>query len=96
MKITKAILEGKGACPRAIEVFAQEWPDGAEVTLENCRRAVALGLNLAWAVKNLLSPPAWADYDEARDCAKDCTWADYEEAMARAFYEAMKGENYAR
>ena len=54
MKITKRMLQAKGACPNQIAVFAKEWPRGATVTLKNCERAAKLGLNVHWVSKNLL------------------------------------------
>ena len=54
MKITKCMLQAKGACPNQVAVFAKEWPRGATVTLKNCERAAKLGLNVHWVSKNLL------------------------------------------
>ena len=54
MKITKRMLQAKGACPNQVAVFAKEWPRGATVTLKNCERAAKLGLNVHWVSKNLL------------------------------------------
>ena len=54
MKITKRMLQAKGACPNQMAVFAKEWPRGATVTLKNCERAAKLGLNVHWVSKNLL------------------------------------------
>ena len=54
MKITKCMLQAKGACPNQVAVFAKEWPRGATATLKNCKRAAKLGLNVHWVSKNLL------------------------------------------
>lgn len=48
MRITKECLEAESACARQVKEFAREWPDGADLTLENVQRAVALGLDVAW------------------------------------------------
>lgn len=62
MIITHALLREKHACARALGVFAREWPNGAEVTIENCLRATHLGLSISWAAQNLLPATQWAEY----------------------------------
>lgn len=83
-RITARLLASKDACREQRDIFAKEWPGGAEVTLENCRRASSLGLDLAWAAQRLLSPPAWKAYQEAMATARKA----YQEARATAFYAA--------
>ena len=48
-RITMQQLRDAGACREQVAIFAAEWPDGAEVSIENVRRAVALGLVLGGA-----------------------------------------------
>ena len=55
MKITKKFLESKRACAYHVALFAEEWPEGAEVTLDTCLRAAQIGLDFGWAADNLLS-----------------------------------------
>jgi len=54
MKITKRMLQAKGACPNQVAVFAKEGPRGATVTLKNCERAAKLGLDVHWVSNHLL------------------------------------------
>ena len=79
-RITAKLLLAKHACQTQIDIFACEWPDGAEVTLESCRRAVVLGLDLSWAAECLLSASAEKVYQAATATAEKA----YEEATASA------------
>ena len=89
-------LRRKPACKDQVDIFEEEWPDGAEATLPNCLRAVELDLDLSWFVANFLSAStwkvfrqtidrAWEGYDEATASA----WEASQEATARALYEAL-------
>lgn len=78
-RITVEVLLEHRACPMACEVFAREWPDGAEVTLENALRAFELRLYLYWA-RRLMSPAARHAYDEVTAPARRA----YNEAIATA------------
>ena len=73
-QITAEMLAGKSACRKELELFRQEWPNGFEVTLENCQRAAAIGLDLNWAAKKFLSAPALKAYEEARATALWNAW----------------------
>ena len=61
--------------------FEKAWPNGCVPTLAACRKAVRLGLDLGWAARWLLSPPALKAYDEARAPALKA----YNEACATAW-----------
>ena len=93
MRITAAMLREKNACAEQVKIFESEWPNGANVTLKNCRRAFELGLSLDWAVENLLSATAWATYQSAIAPAR----ATYEAAIApaRATYQAARATAWA-
>ena len=88
MKITVAMLRAVAACPEQIAIFAAEWPKGGEVTLVNCRRAVALGLDLDFAAWHLLGAEAQRVYDAARAEAQRVYEAARAEAQ-RVYYAAM-------
>jgi hypothetical protein len=87
-RITLAML--KGACKEQCDIFRAEWPEGADVTIENVRRAQELGLTLAWGEHWFTAPalkvydetiaPAWKVYDEAIAPS----WKAYREATAPA------------
>jgi len=79
-RITAKLLLAKHACQTQIDIFACEWPDGAEVTLESCRRAVVLGLDLSWAAECLLSASAEKVYQAATATAEKA----YQAATATA------------
>ena len=53
MKITKQWLIAAHACHSQVEIFDEEWPNGAEITLENYLRAAELDLDLDWLAKNM-------------------------------------------
>ena len=80
MKITKQWLITAHACHSQVEIFDEEWPDGAEITLENYLRAAELNLDLGWFAKNIFSAPAQKAYDEAMAIAQKA----YDIAMAQA------------
>ena len=80
MKITKQWLITAHACHSQVKIFDEEWPDGAEITLENYLRAAELNLDLGWFAKNIFSAPAQKAYDEAMAIAQKA----YDIAMAQA------------
>jgi len=91
MKITTELLKEKNACEDDIEIFQAEWPDGAEMTLENLLRIVELELDLDWFTENFLDESAQREYDEAiaparRECDEAIASAHqkYDEAIAPA------------
>ncbi len=61
-RITIGML--RGACKEQRDIFEAEWPEGADVTIENVRRARELGLNLAWG-EHWFTAAALKVYDEA-------------------------------
>ena len=52
-RITIGML--KGACRDQRAIFKAEWPQGADVTIENVRRAQELGLTLSWGASAWLA-----------------------------------------
>jgi len=97
MKITKNML--KGACTDQLKAFITERPDGAKVTLKNCRRAAELKLDINWLASRVLTAPALAKYEKARASAwaeygkvRAPTLAKYEKDRASAFYRAALRE----
>ena len=73
MKITAEMLRGKKACEPQVKTFKQEWPAGAEVTIENIMRAQELELDIDYAAQRLFAPPAWEKYKKALAAE----WAKY-------------------
>lgn len=67
--ITSDMLRQATACPEQVEIFGREWPAGAEVTLENVRRAVALNLNLRWFAVKFFTAEARSAFAAARRAA---------------------------
>src|SRR3990167_784120 len=91
MKITREYLVGLGASCKQLDTFSDEWPDGAEITLDNCLRAAELGLDLDWLAKKMFPAPAWEAYLqatapalEAYERAKAPAWEAFEKARATA------------
>ena len=63
--ITAANLRELGACEDITTALVKRWPDGAAVTLENLVEAQALGADLIWLARHILSAPARAALNEA-------------------------------
>ena len=91
MKITKDYLWGREACPDQFNLFAETFPDGAEITRDNLLTAARAGLNVGWLARRVLKATAWAAYDGAAvsaqttfDEAMVTAWAAYGEATATA------------
>ena len=91
-RITIGML--KGACKEQRATFRKEWPEGAEVSVENVRRAQELGLDLSWG-EHWFTVPAWVAYIEARVQALKAyneaiapAREAYDEAIATAWCEA--------
>ena len=91
--ITKKML--RGACKKQKAIFVQEWPKGAEATIENVQRAVELGLDLSWGTR-LFTPEAKAEYERQRTPIREAyhrqiapLYKDYQHqfAMRREAYE---------
>jgi hypothetical protein len=91
MRITVENLIRVGASCNQVEIFRQEWPEGAEVNLVNARRAVDLRLNLNWAAQRLFSPNALRAYRESVAAAAQADRA-WDEAFAAAFCAAVEKE----
>ena len=62
MKITVEQLQALEAREDHVKIFASEWPDGVDVTRENCLRVAELGLNTHWMAQKLLAAPLQAEY----------------------------------
>ena len=68
--ITAAWLLKKGACKHQVMQFQTEWPQGAEITPENVKKAQWLGLDLYWFIYTTLPKRvinAWDDEALALD-----------------------------
>jgi len=80
MKITHEYLVGLGASCEQLDTFSEEWPDGAEVTLDNCLRAAELHLNLDWLAEKMFPARAREAFEQARAPALEA----YRQATAPA------------
>ena len=65
-KLTADMLRADDACSTQVALFAREWPTGCDVTIDNARRAIALCLDLDWAVSFFAARPARRVYIEAK------------------------------
>lgn len=99
MRITADKLRELGACAGDIEAFEKQWPDGCEVTRENCDIAFGrkgLGMHVHWAASRLLSRKAYDEYGEAvNDMHAACEAVDTIlckcwESTIELFYQAAK------
>ena len=92
MKVTVALLKRKGARASKIALFKELFPKGIEITEEVCV-SVADKFNWSWAAENLLSAPAYAEYERVTAPAH----AEYERVIAPAYaeYERVIAPAYA-
>ena len=92
MKITADLLRANDACPDQITRFAQLWPDGAAVTLENLATARTASLDVDWL--RILLPPEFqlrwdALYAEFRP-RWDALYAEFQPRRAALYVEAFR------
>lgn len=92
-RVTLADLDGACAAHRVL--FEAEFPDGAEVTIENVHRARAARINLAFA-DNLIPAARRGTYAEAMGEARRATWAAFREARDRPEPDRLAAEHAAR
>ncbi|MFH1569170.1 MAG: hypothetical protein ABIL09_14340, partial [Gemmatimonadota bacterium] len=82
MRITARMLERKGACEEQWAWFCLYFGRSAEVTLQNCYEAAALGLNLSWAAFFLFPQQPWRKFDRAMDRIRKAVWGKFDRACA--------------
>ena len=82
MKVTVTLLKRKGACSEQVALFKELFPKGVEITEEVCV-GVADKFNWNWAAENLLSVPAYAEYQRVTVPA----YAEYQRVRAPAYAE---------
>ena len=92
MIITAAWLTEREACRDQVETFEAEWPDGAELSETNIRRALGLGLDLHWLAHMVLKGPARREYKRTTALAL----AEYERATAPALAEYARARDPAQ
>ena len=88
-KITAEWLESLGACANEVELFRNEWPDGAPVSPATVRRAAKL--NIAWLAEKILVAQAREVYGEAVAQAREV----YGETVAQAWKVYWKAVSQA-
>lgn len=71
MKVTKEDLVKMGCCLDHISIFKEVWPDGAEVTEENLRKAFDAGLNVDWWASRKLGSRFLDTKDELLDAFRN-------------------------
>lgn len=67
--VTIGLLDAHGICPSARKRFVKRFPEGAEVTLANCRKALAAGFDLGWLIVEMLPPVGRSVYSETMSLA---------------------------
>ena len=73
------------ACDGEIKLFAEMFPQGAEVSIETISTARSAKLSLDWFAEKKLSAPAYAEYKKVRDAA----YAEYEKVRDAALVAAI-------
>ena len=103
MKITLELLEQNGACADQRRLFAETFPNGANVNARNLSKARKAGLDVLWLAR-LLPEGRKAEYDKVcgpawAECDKVCgaALAEYEKVCgpARAEYDKVCGPAWA-
>jgi hypothetical protein len=61
-RVMAEMLRARGARCADPDLFALEWPEGADLTAANLRRAGAIGLDLPWFAHTFLAQSAWGAY----------------------------------
>lgn len=78
MRLTAAMFRSYHACEEQVVIFAEEWPEGCEVSVETLLRAIELNLDIDWLACEFLEAPLreeyrrqvtlfWAEYKRQRD-----------------------------
>ena len=89
MKITAEQLRLAAANDSDVGALLTEWPDGVEITPENCQRAMAIGFNIDRAAEYLMSESTKATYVDLAKSAKEEFNAT--KAEAQKTYEHIQG-----
>lgn len=98
MRITKRLLQSKGACVEQVELFAKLFPKGVMVTKALCVKH-AQDFSWSWAATNLFTEQQRVEYFKIESSAMkkyekiaDLAWAQYKkiEDSAWADYEKIK------
>jgi len=84
--ITAAWLREENACEDQVLTFEAEWPNGADITAGNIRRAIELKLDVDWLFALVLRAPIYKQYDEA--CAP--IYKQYQKALAAIFENMLE------
>jgi hypothetical protein len=94
--ITAKLLVSMGACHEQVKLFRKLFGTSVKVTLKGCVKA-ASQFDFNWAAKNLLSAPAYAEYQRVRapayaECQRvtDAAYAEYQRVRDAAYAEYQK------
>jgi hypothetical protein len=83
------MLDGAGACSEQVELFAAMWGRRVVVSRETCAEAAALGLDVKWAVQNMLPKPLRDAYNAQLKPLNDAYWAQ-RKPLYDAYYAQCK------
>jgi len=92
--ITAKMLEDAKACPGQVRLFRKLFGEKAKVTVKNCRKAAAAGLDLDWLLLNLLPESAWAAYEAAVDPKAETFVSVITEARRKRHLSKISWEEY--
>ena len=85
-KVTAALLKKHKACSSEVERFNREFPGGADITLDNCHKAVTCDFNILWFASHCLPAPLWKAYEEGEAPLLKA----YEEGKAQLLYRILR------
>lgn len=96
--ITVALLKWYGACSEECDLFAQLWPKGARITVDNALLAIQHCLDIGWLAANVLSSKRFwayrvADVAAWRSFTRGGITAEaYRRRVAEALVDALTQE----
>lgn len=66
MKITKDLLQNRGASENYIRIFSEMWPDGMDVSIDSLTDSMKRGLDILW-LSNLIPDDVRHIYEDVKD-----------------------------
>ena len=84
--VTAEMLRKEGATCLSLSRFQAEWPNGAEITLENLLRAADLELDLPWWARHFLPTPLRAEFGRQ----VNPLWVEFSRQVAYLIWQLLE------
>jgi len=93
MKITKELLIAAGMPPWDVRTFTVEWPEGAEITVENIARAGDIGLSTRYLLHAISDDRTYrCGIGRQEDKLRDAEIARHREALDAINRQKLEAE----